>query len=308
MEEFEKYINEELEVDWREDRYDKRIEYIIDFEYGILIDKEKNTFCIYRIFPYYGNFESNTIDFCDDLDLDDELSKDESTFVNQKSFEIFISKNSSEIISTWDDDFGGMCPGFSSYVGFYNIGFDTNIIDVFMLLAGEYDENLKNYSEKKEYIAQEYMKKICIPNEKIISKSIDLNFRKFNFKIIQGYSKVEKYYAGKEFFLILCEDKQYAAEIENHSIAVKYFEEWEYCTEIYYFTNKNKLIICNGFVYTSIAVNKASHIRETMIEEAFVVSAITDFIPFASSKLSTAFNNMYFTNVKKLQVKINQFQ
>lgn len=300
MEEFEKYINEEFEVDRCEDRYDKRIEYTIDYEYGILIDRDNHTFCIYRGFPYYDDFKSNKIAFCDELYLDDELLQDESTYVNQKSFEIFALKNINEIISTWDDDFGGMCPGFSSYVGFYNISFDTSKIDEFMNLAGAYDENLKNYTEKKEYIVQEYKKEICTLNGNKTSKSTDINFRKFSYKILQGYSKVEKYYAGKEFFLILCEDEQYAVDIETYSIAIKYFEEWEYCTEIYYFTNRNEMIICNGFVYTSIDINKASHKRESMIEEAFVVSTITDFMPFASNKLNTTFNNMYFDNVEKI--------
>ena len=300
MEEFEKYINEELEVDWREERYDKIIEYTIDFEYGILVDKVKHTFCIYRIFPYSDDFKSNTIDFCDDLDLDDDLLTNESTFVNQKSFEIFVSKNSNDLISTWDDDFGGMCPGFSSYVGFYNISFDTSKINEFMSLAGAYDETLKNYTGKKEYIINEYMKKNCTPNGKTICESTDFSFRIFNQEILHGYSKVDKFYEGKEFFLILCEDEQYATDMENYNIAIKYYEEWEYCTEIYYFTNKNELIICNGFVYTSIVINKDLHKRESMIEEAFVISAISDFMPFASNKLNTAFNNTYFDNVEKI--------
>ena len=306
MNNFQKILEERFVYDWHKEEYEyeKEVAYMsYDQECAVTINKENNTLSIYRIFPYDDEYKREDFDDINETYLTDTLWQNnhpnELMYVDEKSFQLFLSNNSEYLVESWDDG-SYMCPGFVAHIGYKDIHCDIDIIDRFLNILDDYENRLKDYNSKRKFIIEEFIQK----NNFVINKEnrkgfwIDIGF--YSPEAIVGYKRIKDYYVGKEYFLFFYEGEEYSVPLQLYKVASEYFEDWEYDTELQYYTTGNKLLVCNYFVYFVINASQSFSLRGSSIEESFIVASINDFLPFASKRLKTSFFDIYSKDISKI--------
>lgn len=305
MDNFKKVLEERFEFDWYDDEDETEVAYIsYDQECAVTINKENNTFSIYRIFSYDDDYKREDFEDVKDTCLINVLWQNnhpnESMYVDEKAFQLFLSNNSEYLVESWDDG-SYMCPGFVAHIGYYNINCDINVVDGFLNLVDDYGEKLKDYNSKRKFIIEEFNRKNKFVNNKENRKGFWIDIGVFSPEAIVGYNKIKDHYVGKEYFLFYCEGEEYSVPLQLYKVAAEYFENWEYDTELQYYTTGNELLVCNNFVYVIISANQPFSLRASSIEESFIVASINDFLPFSSQRLKSSFFDIYAKDITKIK-------
>ena len=305
MDNFQKILEERFVFDWYEDEYETEVAYMsYDQECAITINKENNTLSIYRIFPYDDEYQREDFDDINDTYLTDTFWQNnhpnELMYVDEKAFQLFLSNNSECLVESWDDG-SYMCPGFVAHIGYKDIHCDIDIIDRFLNILDDYGKKLKDYNSRRKFIIEEFNRKNNLVTNKENRKGFCINIGVYSPEAIVGYKKIKDYFVGKEYFLFFCDEEEYSVPLQLYEVATEYFEDWEYDTELQYYTTGNELLICNYFVCFIIGANQSFSLRASSIEESFIVASINDFLPFASQRLKTSFFDIYSKDISKIE-------
>ncbi len=265
-------------------------------ELGLIITEENpEKFSIFSTFVYNDYKQSDVEKQMYDSE---ELEFENRTYLEESLFRIRLEKCNYPYALTLTDDGNYMCPGFESWVGFFNIPYSEKIIINFAAFLNEFYGMIYEFDdiELKKQIALSVCKDnniiLDISNEftKLSNSYLEFDSTKSSFS-----ESIEEKYFGNEYFLFKVKEQIYYSEVKPINLFIEIYEKCSLYDKLEYLYEENKLFLKFG---TMILSQSALPDNGTIsnVEEINLLSKVLPFVPFGTPK----FKNTFFQNYSQM--------